>query len=254
LKNIPGQIISKASGLEFGSSSRRRRNRHSDKAERRKTKEFADELKRMGVENLEQAQSVNTEYEKHQNELLFTERAFQEQLGKEKYEDIKKRVQNIGEEKQSRSLEEISSEITNIERDLRDIEEKKEEVERKIEQWEEKYGTTKDLFLKMGENQYQIQELEKKIQNLPLLPDEFEDYQSFFEYIESLKGEERNYQDDIYELRIKKGDKENQKPELSSEELNNMVNDKEQKFKRICLEGKSIALIKIKGTNCWKNG
>jgi len=211
-----------------------------------KNEEFADELKRMGVESLEQAQSVNTEYEKHKNEVIFTERAFQEQLGKEKYEDIKKRVKNLGEEKQFRSLEEISSEITNIERDLRDIEEKKEEVERKIGQWQEKYGTTKELFLKIGENQYQLKELEKKIENLPLLPDEFEDYQSFFEYIETVKGKERTYLDDIYELRIKKGDKENQKPELSSEELNNMVSDKEQKFKRICLEGKSIALIKNK--------
>jgi len=211
-----------------------------------KTKEFAHDLKRMGVESLEQAQSVNAEYEKHKNEVMFTKRAFQEQLGEEKYEDIEKRVENLGEEKQFRSLEEISSEITHIDRDLRDIEGKKEEVESKIEQWEEKYGTTKELILKIGENQYQLQALEKKIKDLPMLPDGFEDYKSFFEYLETLKGSKETYQDDIYELRIKKGDKENQKPELSSEELNNMVNDKEQKFKRICLEGKAIALIRGK--------
>jgi len=211
-----------------------------------KTKKFEDELERIGIESLEKAQSVNKEYEKYKTDAIYAERDFKEELGDDNYEALEKKVENLGEEKLGRSLEDISSDIAHIDRDLRDIQEEKKKVEDKIKQWKGKYGSNDELILKLGENQYQLKELNKKLKDLPMLPDGFEDYKSFFDYLDSLNEDGREYQDEISELRVQKAQKESEKPEQSSEELNVMVGESEQNFQRICLEGKAIAMIRTK--------
>ncbi len=210
------------------------------------TKKFTDELKRIGADNLEEAQSINVEYEKYKTAARFAEQSFKEELGNDNYEEIKRKAENFKEKKQIRSLEEISTELANVVRDRQDIEAKKGEITKKVERWKTKYGTKNDLLIKLGGNQFQLGILNEKLEKLPELPDEFADYKSFFEYLDSLNEDRRQYQDDIHDLRLDKSEKEKEKPELSSEELDVMVSYSEQKFKRVYLEGKAIALIRAK--------
>ena len=211
-----------------------------------KTKEFKDELERIGIDSLEKAQSVNKEYEKYKNEAIYMERTFKKELGDDNYKELEKKYENLGEEKQGRSLEEISVELANIERDLRDIQEKKKRAEDEIKQWTEKYESNKKLILKLGENQYELKQLNEKLKDLPELPEGFDNYKNFFDHLDSLKEKEQEYQDEISELRVQKVEKESQKPDQSSEELNVMVGEAEQNFQRVLLAGEAIAMIRTR--------
>ena len=81
---------------------------------------------------------------------------------------------------------------------------------------------------------------------MPELPEQFGDYQKFFEHVDSLSGNKEKMNDEIYELRNEKADKEREKPEQSAEELGIAVREAEQNFERVYKEGKAIALIKDK--------
>lgn len=61
------------------------------------TKKFKDELKRMKVDNLEEAQSINMEYEKYKAAARFAEQAFKEELGNDNFEKIKRKAENLKE-------------------------------------------------------------------------------------------------------------------------------------------------------------
>jgi exonuclease SbcC len=76
------------------------------------------------------------------------------------------------------------------------------------------------------------------------LPDGFDDYKSFYDYIDRLNDNDRELQEEISILREQKIITENQKPDQSSEELNVQLGESEQYFKRILLDGKAIAHIK----------
>lgn len=210
------------------------------------TKEFNNELEKIGIDNLEDAQSINIKYEELKNNLERAEGNFKDELQERDYKKLAEKYQHIGTEMPVRLLEKIVSDQVLLDVKYENFKKEKEETDRLIKQWEGLYKSHDHLISMLGDRQYKQNKLKEKLKNLPELPDEFEDYKNFFEYLETLKGKERTYQNDISELRVQKVIMESQRPELSSEELDVMVSDSEQSFKRVYLEGKAIALIKDK--------
>ena len=213
-------------------------------------KEFSEELDKLGVTSLTEAQSENKKYEQYQTEVNFARKAYQEELGDDDYKELENQIESPGEEKRPQSLDtdEIASNIANAIRDLKEVESKKEEYEKNIKQWQEEYGTKKKLMVKIGEKQFQLEKAQERLKDLPELPVEFADYKGFFDYLDSLNVEKEQYREDIYDLREKKNEKGQEKPDFSSEELLTIVHEAEQNYQRVCLEGEAIALI-ISKTN-----
>jgi len=220
-------------------------------AQKEKTrKELKAELTKIGVTCLTEAKSENKKYEQYKNEVYFARQAYQDELGNDDYKQLEKKIESLGEEKEPHSLDtdELTANITDTIRDLKMIENKKEEYENNISQWQQKYGTKRELLLKIGGKQYQLEKAQKKLKNLPELPAEFTDYKSFFDLLDLLNEKKENYLENIYKLRDKKIEKEQGKPEFSSEELSVMLNEAEQNYKRVFLEGEAVALIKSKAS------
>lgn len=213
-------------------------------------KKLSDELAKIGVASLAEAQSKNKKYEQSQNEVNFAQKAYQEELGDDDYKKLGKKIKDLGREKQPQTLDtdEITTTITNANRDLKEVKNKKEGFENNIKQWQKEYGIKKEMMLKIGANQFQLDEAKKKLKNLPKLPVGFTDYKSFFDHLDSLNKQKEQYRDDIYELRDKKNEKGQEKPDFSSEELLVILNEAEKNYKRVYLEGEAIALI-ISKTN-----
>jgi len=211
-----------------------------------KTKEVEDEFKRLGVDTFEKAQSTNMEYERLRREVEYAKRSFIEELGEEKYEELEEKYKQLGKEKQVRPLDKISAEQVRLELELKGLQKKKKEGEEQIKDWKEKYGSCDKMISMLGGKQHRQDELKKKLENLAVLPDGFDDYKSFYDYIDRLNDNDRKIQEEISSLREQKITIESQKPDQSSEELNMQLGESEQNFQRILLNGKAIAHIKEK--------
>jgi exonuclease SbcC len=101
----------------------------------------------------------------------------------------------------------------------------------------------------LGCKQHRQDELKKKLENLAVLPNGFDDYISFYDYIDFLDNNDRKIQEEISSLIEQKITIESQKPDQSSEELNVQLGESEQNFQRILLDGKAIAHIKEKASD-----
>ncbi len=211
-----------------------------------KTKEVEDEFKRLGIDTFEKAQSTNMEYERLRGEVEYAKRSFIEELRQERYEELEKKYKQLGKEKQVRPLEKISVEQVRLELELEDLQKKKKEGLEQIKDWKEKYKSHDEMISLLGGKQHKQKELNIKLGNLAVLPDGFDDYKSFYDYIDMLNYNDRKVQEEISSLREQKITIESQKPDQSSEELKIQLGESEQNFQRILLDGKAIAHIKEK--------
>jgi len=215
----------------------------------RKNKEIKDKLEKLGVDAFEKAQSINREYERLRREVEYAERNFAEELGENEYEELKQKHKQLGKEKHVRPLEKISAEKVRLEIKFENLQKEKKEAEEQIKDWKEKYKSHDKMISMLGSKLHSQEELNKKLKNLAVLPDGFDDYKSFYEYIDFLNDNDRKLQEEISILREQKIITENQKPNQSSEELNVQLAESEQNFKRILLEGKAVAHIKEKASD-----
>ncbi|RXG63494.1 hypothetical protein ES695_17035, partial [Candidatus Atribacteria bacterium 1244-E10-H5-B2] len=214
-----------------------------------KTKEVEDEFKRLGVDTFEKAQSTNMEYERLRREVEYAKRSFMEELGEEKYKELEEKYKQLGKEKQVRPLDKISAEQVRLELELEGLQKKKKEGEEQIKDWKEKYGSCDKMISMLGGKQHRQDELKKKLENFAVLPDGFDDYISFYDYIDFLDNNDRKIQEEISSLSEQKITIESQKPDQSSEELNVQLGESEQNFQRILLDGKAVAHIKEKASD-----
>jgi len=212
----------------------------------RKNKEIEDKFEKLGVGNFEKAQSTNMEYERLRREVEYAKRNFTEKLGEEVYEELEEKHKQLGKEKKVRPLDKISAEQVRLELELENLQKEKKEVEGQLKDWKERYGNHDKMISMLGNKQHRQEELNKKLKNLANLPDGFDDYISFYDYIDFLNDNDRKIQEEISSLREQKITIESQKPDQSSEELNTQLGESEQNFKRILLNGKAVAHIKEK--------
>jgi len=212
----------------------------------RKNKEIEDKFEKLGVGNFEKAQSINREYERLKNEVVYAKRNFTEKLGEETYEELEKKHKQLGKEKHVRPLEKISAEQVRLEIKLENLQKEMKEEEKRVKIWKEKYESHDKMISILGSKLHSQEELNKKLKNLAVLPDGFDDYISFYNYIDRLNDNDRKFHEEVSILREQKIITENQKPDQSSEELNVQLGESEQNFQRILLDGKAVAHIKEK--------
>jgi len=215
----------------------------------RKNNEIKDKLEKMGVDAFGEAQSINREYERLKNEVVYAKRNFTEKLGEEKYEKLGEKHKQMGKEKHVRPLEKISAEKVRLEIKLENLQKEMKEEEERVKIWKEKYESHDKMISILGSKLHRQEELNNKLKNLAELPDGFDDYISFYDYIDRLNDNDRKLQEEISILREQKIITENQKPNQSSEELNIQLGESEQNFKRILLEGNAVAHIKEKASD-----
>jgi len=186
------------------------------------------------------------EYERLRGEVEYAKRSFIEELGEEGYEELEEKYKQLGKEKQVRPLDKISVEQVRLELELEDLQKKKKEGLEQIKDWKEKYESHDEMISLLGSKQHKQKELNIKLGNLAVLPEGFNDYKSFYDYIDRLNDNDRIIQEGISGLREQKITIESKKPDQFSEELKVQLGESEQNFQRILLDGKAVAHIKEK--------
>lgn len=211
-------------------------------------KGLVTDLEKMGINSVEEAAIENLRYEGCKNKLEYADKAFQDELGGDDFVELGKEIENLGEEKVPlvSDTDELTADITKAIGELETIESKKEGYEQNIKLWKEEYGTKTKLLTKLATCVQEFEDSEERLKSLPELPEGFEDYQKFYEYVDSLSVNREIINEEIFGLRNEKVDKEREKPEQSAEELWVVGEDAVRNFERVYQEGKAVALIKDK--------
>lgn len=198
-------------------------------------------LKKHEVETLEKATEVNREYERQINAVKTAENIYKDELGENSYEELKSKIETLGEVKETRLLTSIVEELVNLRNTLSS---KKEELKTKqeaIEEFKSKFESKDQLLLNLADEVRKEKDTQGKIDNLAPLPEGAEDSEKFIEEYETIQRELKEEEKEKRDMEIRRaGLKE---PEESSEELKKQLIDAEENFNAVLKKGESFARI-----------
>ena len=201
-------------------------------------------LEQHNVENLNEAIDVNMDYTTNLQSVSSAKNNLEAALDGETYEELKAKVAEIGTTEDSRDLESILEELHNVKDEIsghkRSLEQNKERIQELINT----YDSFDQMILNLAEEARSEREIQKKIENLVPLPDGVDDIDSFIKMYEEKQAELTETNDHNRDLLIQRADLEKNEPELSVEELNNLLVELTENFEKINKRGKAVARIK----------
>ncbi len=201
-------------------------------------------LKQQGVETLEKAIEVNNEYERYLKELEKTKENYESELGEDSYEDLKSKVEELGEEKETRPGTAIVEELVKTQDALETKKKEIKEHQKVIEEFIDKYEDKKKLLLRLAKIVEKEQDIKRKIENLAPLPEGVEDIELFIREYKKTQEEIEKEKEEKSSLEIKRAGLEERMPEESAEELERQLADAEENYRNVLRKGEAIARIK----------
>ena len=201
-------------------------------------------LEQHGVENIDEAISVNKDYMTSLQSVNSAENNLEVALAGETYEELKVKVTEIGTTEDSRDLDSILEELHNVRDEISGHKRSLEQNQERIQELIDTYGSSNQLLLKLAEEVKNEKETQEKIENLVPLPDGVDDVDSFIEMYEEKQAELTEMNDHNRDLLIQRADLEKNEPELSAEELDNRLVELAENFEKINKRGEAVARIK----------
>ncbi len=201
-------------------------------------------LEQHDVENLNEAIGVNKDYTAGLQSVNSAKNNLIAALAGETYEELKAKVVEIGTTEDSRDLDSILEDLHNVRDEISGHKRSLEQNQERIQELIDTYGSSNQLLLKLAEEVKNEKETQEKIENLVPLPDGVEDIDSFIEMYEEKQAELMETNDSKRDLLIQRANVEKNQPELSAEELNNLLVELTENFKRINKRGEAVARIK----------
>lgn len=209
-----------------------------------------DELSRyladLEVASVQEAASYAGLYQKKENDWEQAKKAYKNELGEQKLQDLEAELDRYGDLSGVRSAEEITEDIVETRTTLNQLNKEAEEAQSKIEEWIDRYGSSDDVILELAEISRSLRDLESDLDDLPTLP---EGYASSDEFIKEANRLDRHIQqlkDQIFEKKQERTQLEAEASDTSSEELQKLYEEAEAEFERINRRAETLARVREK--------
>lgn len=209
-----------------------------------KEKELNDNYEKLEVDSLQSAESLAELYRQKKQQLAHAESVYKSELGDEDVQTLKEELDELGDLDQVRSLNEISDDLVEARTVFESLKKDADAAQDQIAEWQKEYDSVEDVIMELAETSKSMKDLKSDIENLPELPSGYESADEFIEKVESLDGEIRRLSQEISEKKIEKANLEKDAPDISSEELQKMLEDAESDFKCIHNEGETLARVR----------
>ncbi|MDR8389508.1 AAA family ATPase [Aliifodinibius sp. S!AR15-10] len=203
-------------------------------------------LEDLEAESAQEAESYAQLYQKKENDLEQAKKAYQNELGDQKLEHLKEKLEAYGDLSEVRSSEEITEDIVETKTALNQLKKETEEAESKIEEWTEKYGSSDEVILELAEVSKLIKDLESDLDDLPSLPEGYESSGEFIKEVEQLGNDIQQLKEQIFEKKQERTQLEAEAPDTSSEELQKLREEAEAEFERINNRAETLAWVREK--------
>jgi len=206
-------------------------------------KDFYKLLTGYGVQSVDEVVQSARVYESKLKELNMLKKAFHEELGGKTFDELEQMVKDTYKEKANLSLDEALRKYIESENRLKEKQKEKKELESLIKSFEERFGSKEKLLVIIGEKISLKKEEEKVLSSLTPLPEDIDGRRLQEEY-ERKEKELEEIRERLRVLELEKARREEGAPEMSGEELERMLEEAREKFRRAKRKGFAIKRIK----------
>lgn len=198
-------------------------------------------LQKYDVPSLKEAITANGVYQEHLAAFKSTESNLKGELGKDTYEGLEQRIKQLGPEVATRDITEIVEERSNLKNSSVNHTEKLKEHQQKIAVYISAHESKDSLMEKLVEKMAENKEVDKKIKKLAPLPEGIDDPDEFLQEYQKTKVNLKSKTETRNQLRESRAGME--KPDISSEELQVLLKEAEDKFQSVLRKGKAIEKV-----------
>ena len=187
-------------------------------------------LEQIRVPTIEDARELRAEFNRDSKQLNDQRSKLDGVLNGRTLEELQAEVGSDA-EPPKRSVDDLTQDVMKLQRELDKKEERKAELQDQIEEWKSEYTSCDEMLDVILEARQQRKEHEKKIGELPTVPEDIADLEAFASTFEEKKG--RLQQIKEVELPEAKNDKtllDASEPEQSTHELDEEIAEKQAKL------------------------
>jgi len=214
-----------------------------------KEQNLKNQFEKLEVDSLQSAESLAELYRQKQQQLSRAESMYENELGNDDPEVLKKELDELGDLEQVRTVNEISDELVDARTAFESLKKDANEAEEQLAEWRKEYDSVDEVFEELGDVSSSIKKLKAEIEELPDLPEGFDSPDEFIEKVESLDRQIRDLKDKISDRKVARANLEKDAPDTSSEELRKTVEEAETEFERTYKEGETLAKVRKRTKN-----
>jgi len=197
-----------------------------------------------GVSSLDEAITINDEYEIKRQAVANAQSALDATLNGETFDELEKRIKDIGVIPPSRSLATVVSEFSRLDTEINSKKQELAKSKKQIEVFQQKYKTKDDLMEAIALKLSKQKATKTKLEQLQPLPPEIIDVDQFIRQFEEAKINLEQEKIQKNSLQIERAKREGQAPDQSLEELQLQFEQADLLFQVNVRKGRAIAKLK----------
>lgn len=214
-----------------------------------KQEELKTYLANWNVENIEGLEKLKYDFDKASNQIQIRRKEIENLLKGQKLADLEKQISEIEDPHISESLEMLQSQFNIAQNTITENKGIENFAARQIQEWEKKFGSKDDLLDKLLENKTQLADVEKQIAALKSLPENITDSQEFLNEFNQKTTLLERVQNEVVNLRDKRSDITANKPEETTEDLQEKLSSAQAHFQQILRKGKAYKRVQTELNN-----
>ncbi len=203
-------------------------------------------LESFGVESWDEVNSLHKLYADKVQKYNGLNQRYEEELGEDSIEELKKRLNEAGDLQGLRSIEEINRDRDKLLEEKSDLTGKAREMRDNLEKWKLEFEDMDAVFDKRSGLTRQKKEIENALQELPTLPEEFESVEEFRTHVNGIENDRNDLESKVQKVREELIRAEENVGDVSAEEQQVILNEKTGQYEKTLSKAESLAKVKEK--------
>ncbi|MFT5365528.1 MAG: exonuclease SbcC, partial [Candidatus Latescibacterota bacterium] len=186
---------------------------------------------------------LNQEYEKVSSQITYAKRRFEEALGDDSLESLQAELGDVEDMEGVRPEVKVVEELLEIQRQIGELKTALSTHQKKLDELIERHGDKKTLLLNLAKETLAQDEIQKKIDLLPPVPEGVDDIDAFAASFDEAKTSLDEKKTERNTLLLDRKEFEKSEPDFSAEELQIQYEESEDQFERVLRTGASVGQI-----------
>ncbi len=199
-------------------------------------------LKKHSVKSLEEAKEIHRKFETYRRALKTAQDNLKTDLGDTNLEKLESSIKNVAEGPAVEPLADVVEKLVTAQNQLEKIKTDLTRQEKVLDEYKVKYNDPDSLLMTMTDSIQKEKDLNKRLNTLSPMPDGVEDVDLFIKEYKHKQEELTRINKDLNKLEIERAGIH--PPDQSSEELQEQLDELNEKFDIILRKGKAIQRVK----------
>jgi len=199
-------------------------------------------FKKHNVRSIEEAKDIHRTYESCRQALKTAQDNLKTDLGDTNFEELESSIQNVAELQDTEPIADVIEKLVTSQTQLEQMKTDLTQQQKVLDAYKEKYKDPDSLFMTTADAMQKEKELNKKLDALSPMPDGVENVDLFIKEYKHKQEELNRLNQDLKKLEIERAGIH--PPDQSSEELQEQLDELNERFEIVLRKGKAIQRVK----------